>query len=346
VPFVGPEAREQLRALHADVRSVDDVVLGGILLEDAAVEGPWQRIVVRFLETRVETTGSGQRRVYLEERWTLRRAADAVSLAPDVVRRMGCPSCGAAIETDPMGRCKVCGTVITDGKLQWTVERVALAEPRRPIPPPELSLGPGGFEESARLQTVVDPRLGSQTRAFLGRHPDFSFPAFEKWVREVFLELQDAWSQNRWERARPHTTDPMFQSLRFWMDRYAAAGLRNALEDVRLDRLQVVKVGLDAWYESVTVRIWGAMKDYTVDASGKVVGGNPHAERVFSEYWTFVRAAGAGGATKDPHQCPSCGAALDKVSQAGVCGYCDSKITTGDFDWVLSRIDQPQVYGG
>ena len=43
---------------------------------------------------------------------------------------------------------------------------------------------------------------------------------------------------------------------------------------------------------------------------------------------------------------PCCGAPLDNVSQTGVCGYCDTKITTGDFDWVLSRIDQCEVYSG
>jgi len=53
--------------------------------------------------------------------------------------------------------------------------------------------------------------------------------------------------------------------------------------------------------------------------------------------------------TKNPSSqkfCGSCGAPLDQVNQAGVCGYCDSKITTGRFDWVLARIDQPEAYRG
>ena len=31
---------------------------------------------------------------------------------------------------------------------------------------------------------------------------------------------------------------------------------------------------------------------------------------------------------------------------AGVCTYCQVKVTTGDFDWVLSRIEQDEVYAG
>ena len=31
---------------------------------------------------------------------------------------------------------------------------------------------------------------------------------------------------------------------------------------------------------------------------------------------------------------------------AGQCGYCSSRVTTGDFDWVLSRIEQDDSYTG
>jgi hypothetical protein len=31
---------------------------------------------------------------------------------------------------------------------------------------------------------------------------------------------------------------------------------------------------------------------------------------------------------------------------AGVCEYCLGKITSGDFDWVLSRIEQEKAYVG
>jgi hypothetical protein len=44
--------------------------------------------------------------------------------------------------------------------------------------------------------------------------------------------------------------------------------------------------------------------------------------------------------------CPSCGAPLDNVNAAGICGYCDGKITSGRFDWVLSRIEQAEAYQG
>jgi hypothetical protein len=31
---------------------------------------------------------------------------------------------------------------------------------------------------------------------------------------------------------------------------------------------------------------------------------------------------------------------------AGECEYCAARVTTGDFDWVLSRIEQDETYQG
>jgi hypothetical protein len=84
-----------------------------------------------------------------------------------------------------------------------------------------------------------------------------------------------------------------------------------------------------------------------VDSKGKVVGGNAKVNRRFSEYWTFIRTAGKAVAPRhDDNHCPNCGAPLDNVNAAGVCAYCDTKIVTGDYDWVLSRIEQADVYAG
>ena len=31
------------------------------------------------------------------------------------------------------------------------------------------------------------------------------------------------------------------------------------------------------------------------------------------------------------------------INQAGSCDYCDAHVTAGEFDWVLSRIEQDEV---
>ena len=43
--------------------------------------------------------------------------------------------------------------------------------------------------------------------------------------------------------------------------------------------------------------------------------------------------------------CPSCGAPLD-LTMAGNCERCGIHLTLGEFDWVLSKIEQDESYSG
>ena len=71
-------------------------------------------------------------------------------------------------------------------------------------------------------------------------------------------------------------------------------------------------------------------------------------QRAFTEFWTFTRTAGvktlAGGGISE-QKCPNCGAPLS-VNEVGSCKYCDAAVTSGNFDWVLTRIDQANEFGG
>jgi predicted lipid-binding transport protein (Tim44 family) len=346
LPFVSEQARSDLSAAHRGVTEVRDVVAGGIQIMSAQRDQDAFVLQVVVQDTRRESLeGGGARHVYVEESWSLARRVGARSPTPDDAVRMGCPSCGAAIDTDRTGRCVVCETAIVDGLLQWRAERVAVLVRRR-IEAPQVGWATGGAEPGFHMPTVLDPELGRAWRAFVGRHPGFDGPAFQERVKGIFLALQAAWSAGDWDVARPHVTDTLYQTLRFYLEQYAEHDLKNRLGDVQLLKQEVVKVQVDAWYESITVRIWGEMRDWIENGRGEVVGGNDKRTRQFSEYWTFIRAIGSGDASVAPTGCPSCGAPLDRISQTGICGYCESKITTGQFDWVLSRIDQPQVYRG
>jgi hypothetical protein len=100
---------------------------------------------------------------------------------------------------------------------------------------------------------------------------------------------------------------------------------------------------ISAHYHSVTVRVFATGFDYTLNADDEVVGGSRSKERQYSEYWTLIRGVSHAGAAKDDKSCPSCGAPLE-VEMTGQCKHCNAKVTTGDFDWVLSRIEQDDSY--
>jgi len=74
-----------------------------------------------------------------------------------------------------------------------------------------------------------------------------------------------------------------------------------------------------------------------------VISGNRRRPRSYSEYWTLIRGSGTRGAPRKDNNCPHCGAPL-RIGMAGQCEYCRVKITSGEFDWVLSRIEQDEAF--
>jgi Tim44-like domain len=172
-----------------------------------------------------------------------------------------------------------------------------------------------------------------------------SWPGFTARVTLVFAEMQAGWSKLDWTRVRPYLTDALFHMQLYWIRACKAAGLRNELKGTRITKIVAAKVVRDAYFDAVTVRVFATGLDYKVDAAGKVVGGDASNERPYTEYWTFVRGRGVKRAPSAEKTCPNCGAPV-KIDAAGACEHCKAKVTSGRFDWVLSRIEQDDVYSG
>jgi hypothetical protein len=159
-------------------------------------------------------------------------------------------------------------------------------------------------------------------------------------------ELSEAWSTLNWQLCRPLLSDNLFEVQSYWIGAYRAQGLRNVTERARITNLELVRFTADKWFDAVTVRVHATGLDYTLRvADGAVVGGHRDRERAYTEYWTLIRGAGRTGATRTAAECPNCGAPL-QVNMAAVCNYCQAKVNSGAFDWVLSRIEQDEVYVG
>ena len=126
---------------------------------------------------------------------------------------------------------------------------------------------------------------------------------------------------------------------------YARARLRNRTDGARVLRIEPAALSSDAYFDALTVRVHANGPDFTITDEGKVVSGDPRRARAYTEYWTLIRGRNVARPTTTQPQCPQCGAAL-QVSMAGDCEHCDAKITSGEFDWVLSRIEQDEEYAG
>jgi hypothetical protein len=339
-PYVAAPVRDGLKTHSNGVSSVDHIVIGSFTVAGLrGIDTPTVTTEVVFEANYTETTAEGKRRWYVRERWMLERARDILSPTPENAKAEHCPKCGAPLQTRTDGACLHCGTVIADGRFQWFVRSIEGLE--KTEQPPRL--GGFGIEIGTDRPTVFQPWIGKALATFVARHPGFTWEEFDKRVRHVATELQTAWMSRDWNRARPYETGALFQMHRYWIDEYLQQRIRNVVDQFTIGRTEVVKVTGDAFYDAITVRMFASGMDYTVDEGGTVVGGSRDQLRHWSEYWTFIR--GRAGAAADAKVCPNCGGPRAE-GQTVICAYCGGKITTGEFPWVLSRIEQDESYRG
>jgi hypothetical protein len=348
-PYVGPAARAALLAMPpGEGIPVAAVVVGALRVTGAEV--PAQPVDASGQPTRIALTveiegnvTAGAQTFYTVERWQLTRAATAHTRPPSV-RTFPCPSCGApwqAVDSPGGQRCSYCGEVVDNGRFDWQVTRVELlhADPR----PPTLTTDVP--ERGTDLPTRHQPGVTARWSALLAADPALDAAAFHARVELTHRELNAAWTRGDLTAARPFVSDSLHDYLSYWVDAYRAQGLRNVLEDTRLRHQDIAKVASDRWYDAVTVRIWADGLDYVVDSGGDVVRGSRQRRRAYSEYWTFIRARARRGAARVDLACPNCGAPL-VITMAGACQHCGAHVTAGEFDWVLSRIEQDDSYRG
>ena len=179
--------------------------------------------------------------------------------------------------------------------------------------------------------------------------PRFSNDKFIAWTKDVFVTLQKAWMERKWDSVRPFEKEELYKQHEMQLQQYINNGKINVLERASFDQAYLHKYVRDKDYEYLTVFFNVQMIDYIKDEkTGQVLKGTPNKECRMKYLYTFMRKTGVlTDPAKSNHSttnCPNCGAEL-KVSSAGKCEYCNSIITTGAFDWVLSNIDgvKPQT---
>src|SRR5262249_45694194 len=146
-------------------------------------------------------------------------------------------------------------------------------------------------EEGNDESTQFDSDVVAQVQALQARDPQFSRDGFIDRVRLIHHEMNQAWSDLAWDRARPYLTDRLWMAQIYWIQAYRSQGLRNRMDDATVTEVQIVRAQRDPYFDGVTVRMYATGHDYTVDSSGRVVAGNKHRPRPYSEYWTLIRSA-------------------------------------------------------
>ena len=338
--YVSELAAQSLLHLHSDLVGVEGVVIGGYQLASVNVDAETTTVNVHFDANYTEETAQGKpQSYYVQEVWSFQRKNGVKSRPPEKAKQIQCPNCGAAPQSDAHGVCRACGQSVRNGVYDWFVSNILVQE--RSSRPPLLSTTVE--EEGNDLPTVVD-RASISSLASAGIDSE-AMTYVQTRAAFIFNTLQSAWSKRDLTPLRGLETDTLYENHLYWISEYKKQHLINRLEDVKIDHMELSRFLEDHYYHSLTLRIFAEVKDWTETESGEKVCGSKVFPRAFTEYWTFIRSkdfkAKKEGA-KDT-DCPACGAPL-QVNQFGECEYCKSKITSGNFDWVLSTIEQDESY--
>lgn len=170
--------------------------------------------------------------------------------------------------------------------------------------------------------------------------PAFAVSAMQEKIANWYVQMQNAWTDKDFEPMRPHFTDALFAQFDRQLDSLRRTGQTNYV-----DRIAVLGVDIDGWYEDsgeecLVAKVRTRIVDYTMDESGNVVSGSMNAEKFMTYRWILTRTAGTQTTNEEGMttvNCPNCAATLN-VNKTGRCPYCDSIITVDEHDWVISAI--------
>ncbi|MCB9894026.1 MAG: Tim44 domain-containing protein [Planctomycetes bacterium] len=342
-PYLNARVRDEVR--KAD-ENISQVIVGDMTVAALDIDRDSVQLFVVFKSNVVYKDRKGRlKRMLLHEQLIFSRPRSVRTREPERVLALGCPSCGTKQEPETTGHCPSCGTIVGGGEMDWQVTRVTEVEPQKPVK--GSVAGGGGVEPGTDLPTIMDPNFKAAEIALKNRDPGFDWSTFTTRAHAVFMKLQEGWTQRDESILRPFELDHVYDTHRIWLERYREEGVVNVLKDIKIEYIKPVKIESDAWFDSITVRVRASMLDYKESTNGRHLSGSSKKRKVFTEYHTLVRRHTTRTTGKyEPLHCPQCGAPLDRVSQLGVCGYCDSRITTGEFDWVLAQITQDEEYDG
>jgi hypothetical protein len=338
-PYLAPAVRSHLQHREPVGAPVVSVVVGALSLSGwRENQMAFAFVVDAVFEANLVRADATE---YTRETWTFARSCRARTRPWEGVRTFGCPSCGAPLERVAEELCQSCGQQVKPARFDWSAVGVGVddAEDRA------SSMLETVAEKGTDLPTIFAPDLAARKAALLADDPQ-ALTGLEARLSLIFTEMNRAWASQDLRRARPYLSAGLFASLEQQIETYRSQGLVNRVDGARITRSEMAKLARDPRQDALTLRVFGTGCDFTLEkASGRVVAGSQKDERPYSEYWTLVRSSEARGAPRADKSCPSCGAPLD-VGMEGNCTHCGVLVASGEFDWVLSGIDQDDSYRG
>lgn len=183
--------------------------------------------------------------------------------------------------------------------------------------------------------------------------PNFDADSFNSWAKEVYIQLQAAWTKKDWNAVRSLESASLYKQHSTQLEDYIQSKTTNVLEKVCVENVRIKDFYENPEGNDTLVLILSStLRDYVVeDESRKVIEGNPQKDLFTVYQMNFIRKHGSQtestvqeDAVSD--HCPNCGAPL-KISAISKCDYCGAELTRSPNQWVLDTydvVDEDELY--
>ena len=171
--------------------------------------------------------------------------------------------------------------------------------------------------------------------------PSFDANAMQEKISNLYVQMQNCWTDKNIESLRPYFTDALFTQMERQLNGLKNQGLTNYV-----DRIAVLGVNLRGFYkqgdkEHLIVELRTRIVDYTVqDSNNKLISGDRNREKFMTYEWDMCRTAGSVTSKEGfmhSVSCPGCGAPLS-INTTAKCPYCGRVVTLDEHDWALCAI--------
>jgi hypothetical protein len=180
----------------------------------------------------------------------------------------------------------------------------------------ELASGHGpqllgtGPEIGNDLPTLTDEQAIVRFTQLRDEDKTTTWDSFVTRVKDTYTRVNEAWNTRDLGVVQGYVTPRIIEYLTFWSGEYARQQLVNRHDDAQVRHVGLAQVSRDPTLDAVTVRVYASGLDYTTrTGTSEVVSGSKTDRRDYTEYWTFVRP-------------------------------------TGTADWLLTKIEQDELYDG
>ena len=151
--------------------------------------------------------------------------------------------------------------------------------------------------------------------------PAFSSEKFISWAQEVFMKIQQAWTDRDWKPIRPFESESLFSTHQQQLNEYIRLNKINVIEKVGIKHCSLKSFSVDGDKETIVVILNAVMRDYVIDAeTKKVLESDPNRDWYMKYELTFIRKAGVktkpGISNLSTTNCPCCGAPNAPIAAA------------------------------